>query len=229
MVSVTRREGLALRVASLFVLVVWAAGCGVSQGGDNGESSAGEASVPPERTLSDARLVEELSDGGEVVFLRHAATNLAESDEDKSDLKDCSTQRNLTDEGRRQAREVGRAFDRLDLPLGKVLASPYCRTRQTAQLAFRGYETSGSLLSPEYVPEGEKQDFEDYEARLEELLSTPPEAGTNKVLVGHESVLRAVTGESVPEGGAVVFEPLGDGGYRALGGVSPDDWRGLSR
>ena len=52
------------------------------------------------------------------------------------DLRDCSRQRNLTAKGRREARSIGSALRRLDIPVGEAPASPYCRTRQTARLAF---------------------------------------------------------------------------------------------
>jgi hypothetical protein len=53
------------------------------------------------------------------VALRHAATDLTATDM-TGNLRDCSRQRNLNDEGRRQARVMGRAFRRLEIPVGRV-------------------------------------------------------------------------------------------------------------
>lgn len=178
--------------------------------------------------MSTGSLVNGLRDGGYVIFLRHTATDLSRTDEDMTNLSDCSVQRNLTDEGRRRALEIGDAFRSAGIPVGEVLASPYCRTRDTAALAFgkANVETSRDLLSPEYVPEDEADTVAGYEGKLRRLLSTRagPEACGNRVLVGHESVLRGVTGESVAEGGAVIFEPLGGGEYRVEGSIGPDEW-----
>lgn len=80
----------------------------------------------------------ELRDG-DVVLYRHA---LAPGGGDPPGFKpgDCSTQRNLSDAGREQARRMGDALRlRLgSLRVGAVWASPWCRTLDTARLAFPG-------------------------------------------------------------------------------------------
>lgn len=53
-------------------------------------------------------------------------------------LDDCRTQRNLDDTGREQARRIGRAFGARGLRVGAVWSSPWCRVRETADLAFPG-------------------------------------------------------------------------------------------
>ncbi|MGI8650783.1 MAG: histidine phosphatase family protein [Rubrobacter sp.] len=212
--------------AIIALVVLLCAACGPS----GKQTTVMKPTTTPERSeTSTVALAGELRGGGYVLFLRHAATDLEETDRDKSDLSDCSRQRNLTAEGREQAREIGAAFREAEIPVREALASPYCRTRQTAELIFGGsrVRTSSDLLSPEYVPENRAAQVEDYGANLLRLLSTRPERGTNLVLVGHESVLREVTGESVAEGGAVVFEPLDDEGFRIVGTIGPDEWRRL--
>ncbi|MFG6415306.1 histidine phosphatase family protein [Roseateles sp. DC23W] len=76
---------------------------------------------------------------GDVVLYRHA---LAPGGGDPPGFRagDCSTQRNLSDAGRAQARQLGDALrGRLGaLPVGAVWASPWCRTLDTARLAFPG-------------------------------------------------------------------------------------------
>ena len=67
------------------------------------------------------------------------------------DLRDCARQRNLNAEGRRQARAIGTALRRLDIPVGEVVTSPYCRTRDTARLAFGRLRSSTALLSADYL------------------------------------------------------------------------------
>ena len=71
-----------------------------------------------------------------MLVIRHAATDYSKLDEEPVDLADCRTQRNLSAQGRSDARGIGRGVRRLKARVGKVLASPFCRTRDTARLAF---------------------------------------------------------------------------------------------
>jgi len=89
---------------------------------------------PPAATSarSAAELVAALKQGGYVVYFRHAATDFSKNDEKMRDFDDCANQRNLTDAGRDQAKRIGASWRALGLPLGKVYASPFCRTRETA-------------------------------------------------------------------------------------------------
>lgn len=83
-----------------------------------------------------AQLVGELRKGGYVLFLRHASTDFSQDDSRMTSFEDCATQRNLTDKGRAEARALGEHIRRLKIPIGEVLASPFCRTMETARLAF---------------------------------------------------------------------------------------------
>ena len=94
------------------------------------------SSLPaPRRNLS-AKLLSELRQGGYVLFLRHASTDFSQNDSRMTSFEDCATQRNLTDKGRAEARALGEHVRRLKIPIGEVLASPFCRTMETARLAF---------------------------------------------------------------------------------------------
>jgi broad specificity phosphatase PhoE len=203
---------IAVLVATLLVL---AAGCG----DDDGEGpdpravdarGAGSSSVP----------VDKLREGGYVVTFRHAATDSGVDTTD--DLSDCSRQRNLDAEGRRQSREIGRAFERLDLAVGRVMASPFCRTRDTARIAFGRVQPTRALLSVEFFAsprEGRREG-------LRRLLKAEPRDGTNTVLVTHGSAILDALGEEPEEGGAVIVEPgRGKRGYAVVATVPVDDWR----
>ena len=76
-----------------------------------------------------------MQDGGKVIYLRHAATNPNEVDTGR--LADRAGQRNLSPAGIEQAKEIGRAFSSLHIPVNEVLASPVFRARDTAELAVR--------------------------------------------------------------------------------------------
>jgi broad specificity phosphatase PhoE len=175
----------------------------------------------------DARValpVERLQDGGHAILFRHAATDSGLDTTD--DLTDCSRQRNLNGEGRRQSRSVGRALRRLGIPVGPVLASPFCRTRDTARLAFGRARASRALLSPEFFASAR-------EARrrgLRRLLAVPPRRGTNTVLVSHGSAIFAATGEEPGEGDALIIAPgRGPRGFAIVARVTADEWERLAR
>jgi broad specificity phosphatase PhoE len=72
---------------------------------------------------------------GSVVVLRHSYAP-GSFDPPDARLEDCSTQRNLDDTGRAQARRIGVAFRQHGITVGRVLSSPRCRCLETARLAF---------------------------------------------------------------------------------------------
>lgn len=88
-----------------------------------------------------------LREGGVVVAMRHA---LAPGTFDPPEFKlgDCRTQRNLSDEGRAQAKLIGQWFQRYELKPGRVRSSPWCRCVDTATLAFGSAEPWAALSSP---------------------------------------------------------------------------------
>ena len=92
-------------------------------------------------------LVRMLRAGGVVLVFRHAATDFSKPDQDPVVVSDCSTQRNLSAEGRADARAIGRGVRRLGLPVGKVYSSAYCRTLETARLAFGRATVHPALLN----------------------------------------------------------------------------------
>jgi phosphohistidine phosphatase SixA len=91
--------------------------------------------------------------------------------------------------------------------VGDVLSSEYCRTRETAELAFGRVTPSRDLTSRASTTD-EAERAERIEA-LRGLLSTPPPTGVNTVLVGHLFNLQDATGISIAEGEAAIFLPQG--------------------
>src|ERR671918_563833 len=95
------------------------------------------------------------------------------------------------------------------MPVGTVLASPYARTRETAELAFGRdrVRVMRDLLNEAFPG----TDDEELARRLRRLFTTRPPAGQNTVLVSHGFNLQGATGLSVAEGESAVFSP-GDAG-----------------
>jgi virginiamycin B lyase len=208
-----------------------AAVAGCAFGSDADEPSRERARTV--RTPGDApspSLVDGLRRGGYVLVFRHAATDFSMSDEtrDPRELRDCARQRNLNAEGRRQSRAIGSALRRLQIPIGEVLASPYCRTRDTARLAFGRLRSSTALLSARYLPSPSERERQP--ARLRRLLATPPRRGTNTVLVSHAFAIDDAAGVSVAEGEAAVVAPAGaPRDFDLVARVEADEWARLAR
>jgi len=171
------------------------------------------------RPLVGRELVDALRGGGHVLYLRHAQTPEDGADAPGS-LGDCSRQRLLDQAGRADARSLGEAVRALDVPVGEVRASPYCRTVETAELAFERPVTDDGLLPPTPQTRGGTT------RTLRRLLSTVPEDG-NTVLVGHLTNLRLLSTASPEEGGTVVFRPDGEG-FVLVGSVQPQGWQELA-
>lgn len=173
--------------------------------------------------LAGAALGDALRHGGYVLYFRHARTDFGQNDDDMTSYDDCSKQRNLTEQGRADARAVGAEMKRQRIPIGTVLASPYCRTRETAMLVFgRATVADDARGGPAQTDDPHRYDG------LRRLLSTPPPRGENVVIVSHGNPFRAVAeGPYLAEGEAAVIEPLGPGGFRVVGRIPPDAWRTL--
>ncbi len=167
-----------------------------------------------------AALVEALRAGGHVLFFRHADTR-GENCDITFRVGDRAGQRNISPEGRAQSARIGARLAELRIPIeGPVLAGPVYRARDTAELAFGAAQVvvTDSLLADDFS--GARLDWVLAEHRR--LFSAPVAAGVNRVLVGHRTPAIMVAGDPVagrafPEGGALVIEPRGAGGFTVRG------------
>ena len=205
---------------TLLLLAALAAAAGCDSGSDEDDAGTQRSQAGGQEDRPAGAAVERLRRGGYVVALRHAATDPTATDL-TANLRDCSRQRNLNAAGRRQARAIGRAFRQQDIPVGRVLASPFCRTRDTARLAFGEAQPSRALLSPDFGD----GDPERRPRGLRRLLTLPPPSGTNTVLVSHEAAIAAATGVTVAEGESVIVAPgRGPRGFQIVTTVEADEW-----
>ena len=101
----------------------------------------------------------ELKKGGKIIFIRHAYAP-GGGDPENFDINNCDTQRNLSDEGRDQSKEIGNFFIKNDIPIFKVFSSEWCRCKETAELAFTNFETKdflNSFFSSKFAKNRDKQ------------------------------------------------------------------------
>jgi hypothetical protein len=169
--------------------------------------------------LADPALVQMLREGGYVLYMRHASTDFSQNDARMTSYEDCDSQRNLTEKGREEARQIGAHVRRLGVPIGDVLASPYCRTMETARLAFGKARASNDVR-------GGPVDATRYDA-LKKLLSTDVRKGENRVISSHGNPFQAIAGSPyLAEGEIAVVRPEGSG-FSVIARIRPQDWPGL--
>ncbi|MGF1491007.1 MAG: histidine phosphatase family protein [Microcoleaceae cyanobacterium] len=199
----------------------------LSQGGEGGEG--GDAGFTDK--LTGTALVSELRKGGYVIFFRHAQTekDYADQADPQLDLGDCSTQRSLSEAGWQDARLIGESFADLNIPVGKVYASQYCRAWQTADLAFGEYEKVPGLnfaKAEEYTDAQVAQ----MRAGIMPFLTATPTAGTNTVVVGHDDVFESASGiYPEPQGIAFILKPDGNGEFEIIANLVPKEWAVLGQ
>ncbi len=153
------------------------------------------ACVVPMRAVEAADSVwDVLRQPGAVVLVRHSYAPGA-FDPPDARLDDCSTQRNLDETGRAQAKRIGDAFRRHGVGVGRVLSSPRCRCLETARLAFGKADS--------WLPlQGALRDAELRQRLVAEIQKAMAEHrdGAPLVLVTHGSVVTDLTGLNVRMG-----------------------------
>src|SRR5918992_3145736 len=166
-----------------------------------------------------AQLVEQLRAGGYVLYLRHTSTDFSQNDSRMTSYEDCASQRNLTDRGRDEARAIGEHVKRLKIPIGEVLASPLCRTMETARLAFgKARPTNDVRGGPARTDDSARY------APLRKLLSSAIPKGQNLVISSHGNPFHAVAGPPyLAEGEIAVVRPQGDARFSVVARVRLGD------
>jgi hypothetical protein len=101
--------------------------------------------------------------------------------------------------------------------------SPYCRTVETAQLAF----ARGEKMNEARYAGSAKGEAEGY-TELRKLFTTRPKAGLNTVIIGHGSPIQAVSGLYLGEGDIAVIRPLDDR-FEVYAVIRVQDWATLTR
>ncbi len=122
-------------------------------------------------------------------------------------LGDCTTQRNLDDRGRDQARAIGAAIRDAGIAVDHVLTSQWCRSAETARLLDLGSVKEAAALNSFFADRSTRAA---QTAATRDLLAALP-AGETAVLVSHQVNITALTGV-YPRSGEVVIVRTGDGG-----------------
>lgn len=182
-------------------------------------------SAHTQQTLSDQALIEALQKGGYNLYFRHEATQWSQQDfvHQKGDWLSCDGTkiRQLSEQGLKRAKRTGTAMRRLDIPVSEVLASPYCRTMETArQLALGDVQASVDVINMRVADYFGGREAVIKAART--LLSQPPVTGSNRVIVAHGNVAQAATPVYPGEGEMVIFKPDGNDSFIFVGRITPE-------
>src|SRR5436853_7806220 len=162
-----------------------------------------------------------LAKGGHVALVRHGnAPPGYGGDPPGFKIDDCTTQRNLDEQGRREARALGEAFRDHGVRVDRILSSPWCRCLETARLMAVGpVETSWALV-PDRDPSVSVRLSE-----LKEIVAAWRGPGT-LVLVSHALTVRALLGFLPIQGEPAVLKPgSGSAAGSELGGlIASPEW-----
>jgi phosphohistidine phosphatase SixA len=156
-----------------------------------------------------------LGNGGYVIIMRHAPTT-KQGNPLRLD-KSCKTERRLSDDGRKIAKAVGRFIRKHKVPVGLVLSSEFCRTRETAMLAFGRFKTWKPLNLIHTVADNKTGTV--LKAINDRIASY--KGRKNLVLVTHRPNIDQVTLESLQPGALLVLKPAGDGDFDTVGMYRP--------
>jgi len=168
---------------------------------------------PSDGLAGNNEIIAKLKAGGHILMIRHA---LAPGNGDPKNFKigDCSTQRNLNETGRAQARSIGNWLRSKGVMSARVYASQWCRCLETATLMNLGSVQEFPALNSFYE---RMQDREPNIDALKDFISQQPMDGELIVLVTHFVTIGAIAGESVSSGTGVLLELKKDTSYEVVG------------
>jgi hypothetical protein len=182
----------------------------------------------PAAPISGKALIDELRKGGLIVYFRHTKT-LPEHEheakmrrEGKWRAEDCSTQRNLSEEGIQEANQQREWVARLGIPFDKVYSSAACRARIHAERVVKKSIEFTDVLTPSRS--------EEKGTALRKMLNTPPAPGSNTFMFAHGGILWNATDYDSVESETFVFRPASGGKPPTLlASIKFADWPALAR
>ena len=151
---------------------------------------------------------------GYVLLMRHALAP-GIGDPENFNVSDCSTQRNLNDEGRKDAREIGSWLKRRDVKIFRVESSRWCRAKETAQLLDLGKVRPNKNFDSLFL----KSDpaYKSQTAAIKKRIFNHRNTRGLLVLVGHSVNIQTLTGKSLDSGEGVLVRATPQGELKVMG------------
>lgn len=157
-------------------------------------------------------VIQLLHAGGHVLVIRHAEAPGVGDPQDFR-LGDCTTQRNLSEAGRAQARAIGDWLRARGVERARVYSSQWCRCLETAKLLHLGAVTALPALNSFFE---RPQDREPNLAALRDFFDRQPVDGELMVLVTHQVTITALSGVFPASGTGVLMVLEPDSGARPV-------------
>lgn len=200
---IAQRRTLLIRGASLLGGVGALAGLGAAG------FALAQGAPAPVRRVTVLEAGQQLAGGSWILMMRHEQTVPGVGDPPNFQLDDCATQRNLSEAGRVRARRTGEAMRAAGLAPAVVRAGRWCRVRETAELAFGGFEPWTALDS--FFGQSERASmYREPVIAFARSFAGPGHA----MLVTHQVNITSVL-EVYPEMGEVIAARLEQGVLRA--------------
>jgi phosphohistidine phosphatase SixA len=161
-----------------------------------------------------ASLWQALQSGDNFALLRHAIAP-GSGDPPDFELHQCATQRNLSQEGRDQAKKIGARFRENGIRKAKVSSSQWCRCLETAKLLEIGPVEELDALNSFF------QNFGRRDIQTHTLLDWIKAQNLTRplVLVTHQVNITALTGVYPSSGELVIVHRSKTGGLTVVGTI----------
>ena len=152
--------------------------------------------------FADDKILNSLQEGNKIIFIRHAIAP-GNGDPDNFNIKDCSSQRNLDNNGIKQSKKIGLFFKNNKIKVDKVLSSEWCRCKDTAKYAFKNYETFEALNSfyDERFAKNETKQINDLKQYIKNW-----DSDKNLVFVTHYVVISSILNIGTSSGEIIVSD-----------------------
>jgi broad specificity phosphatase PhoE len=163
---------------------------------------------------NESALLDALKSDGHFALLRHALAP-GTGDPPEFQLGQCTTQRNLSDEGRDQARTIGGLFRENEIHKVRVFSSQWCRCMETAKLLALGPVAELPVLNSFF------QHYERRESQTRMLLEWLGKQNLDRptVLVTHQVNITALTGIYPDSGELVIVHRSPSGNIKVIGTI----------
>ncbi len=155
--------------------------------------------------------------GNHIALVRHALAP-GMGDPENFMLGDCSTQRNLSDTGRKQAAAIGKRLREAGITDAEVYTSQWCRCRETAELMALGQPVELPALNSffrQYERKGQ-QNAQLYQWLSGQDLSKPV------ILVTHQVNITAFSGVYPESGEIILMRKTANGGFELASRIPAD-------
>jgi phosphohistidine phosphatase SixA len=185
--------------------------------------------IAPDQELKGMQLVTALRKGGYNLYMRHAQATVGQDGnllQTPMWWENCAIQRNMSDNGREQARKVGNGIRALNIPVDTILTAQFCRTRETGHLLGLGPIEVSEDVNHQI---GQRAGFDVNIARFKRLAEMPPK-GSNNMIVSHthgspRTEERIMGG--IQEAEVVVYRPDGKGSAEPVARITVPEWENL--